>query len=239
MLYFAFKFHCSLLVLFYLCASVGYAQLVSTESPSGDSNQSGINNKVIRIIKPGIFDLQASDYVIRMRTWGVSFPERGQPGYDKAITFSEKSLLTTTPKIKVKRVFDENNFKVVTVGINQGRTDFATECITLGVGWHNEKETGRFGPFILAQLKAKRANHGIWQTGFNYNSERLFLQKPQPSLPSAYLRSNQMLPQISFWVTSFGKIHRPGCSFYERGRGSLMAKPNGTDCRICGGRKGK
>ena len=97
MLYFAFKFHCSLPVLFYLCASLGYAQLVSTESPSGDSNQSDISYKVIRIIKPGIFDLQASDYVIRMRTWGVSFPERGQPGYDKATVDFEHHRRCSSP----------------------------------------------------------------------------------------------------------------------------------------------
>ena len=40
---------------------------------------------------------------------------------------------------------------------------------------------------------------------------------------------------IKFWVTSFNKIHRPECSFYERGRGEYSRRPTGTDCRICGG----
>ena len=36
-----------------------------------------------------------------------------------------------------------------------------------GIGWHNEKETGRLGLFLIAQMKAKRNKAGIW------SSERL------------------------------------------------------------------
>ncbi len=204
-----------------------------------DSNGTELKLEVIRVVKPGIFDLQAKDYVVRMRIWGVSFPQRGQPGYEQSISFCETKLLSTSPLIEVVRTFDENNLKVVKLRLRDGGKDFTTESIANGIGWHNEKETGRFGPLILAQLKAKRASLGIWKSGFNYNSDPLKLQTPQPNLPGAYMRKNQLLPQISFWVTSFGKIHRPGCSFYERGRGTLMAKPSGTDCRICGGRKAK
>ena len=203
-----------------------------------DQNET-IKNEIIRIILPGVFDIQSRDFVIRMRVWGISFPTRGQPGFNEAIAFCEKNLLSVKPELEVKRVFDERNLKVVKVRINQGRTDFATESISLGYGWHDEKETGRFGPMVLAQLKAKRANQGIWKTGFNYDAKQPFLQKPKPNLSSAYLRNNQMLPQISYWLTSFGKIHRPSCTFYERGRGTLTAKPDGIDCRICGGRGGK
>lgn len=217
--------------------------LYSQTSPitTDDSDKNGTKTKleVIRVVKPGIFDLQTNDYVVRMRIWGTSFPQRGQPGYEEAISFCETKLLSTNPLIEVVRTFDENNLKVVKLRLQEGGKDFTTESISNGIGWHNEKETGRFGPLILAQLKAKRGNLGIWQLGFNYNADPLKLQTPQPSLPGAFMRKNQMLPQISFWVTSFGKIHRPGCSFYERGRGTLMAKPSGTDCRICGGRKGK
>jgi hypothetical protein len=204
-----------------------------------DSNGTELKLEVIRIVKPGIFDFQAKDYVVRMRIWGVSFPQRGQPGFEQSISFCETKLLSTSPLIEVVRTFDENNIKVVKLRLQESGRDLTTESIANGIGWHNEKETGRFGPLILAQLKAKRANLGIWQSGFNYNADPLKLQTPQPTLPGAYMRKNQLLPQISFWVTSFGKIHRPGCSFYERGRGTLMAKPSGTDCRICGGRKAK
>jgi hypothetical protein len=215
------------------------AQEKSPNPQDLDKNTTQPEHEIIRIIMPGVFDLQASDFVVRMRVWGVSFPRRGEPGYNEAISFSEKTLLGLKPMLEVKRTFDDRNLKVVRVKINQGRTDFATESITLGFGWHDEKETGRFGPLVLAQLKAKRANLGIWSTGFSYNSNQTFLQKPKPNLPNAYLRNNQILPQISYWVTSFGKIHRPECTFYERGRGNLSAKPNGVDCRICGGRNSK
>ena len=36
---------------------------------------------VVRIIQPGVFDYQSSEYLIRMRAWGVGFPQRNQPGY--------------------------------------------------------------------------------------------------------------------------------------------------------------
>ena len=62
---------------------------------------------------------------------------------------------------------------------------------------------------------------------------------PSPKLPNLYDQRQGFIPSLSYWVTSFGKIHRPGCSFYERGRGILTSKPQGTDCRICGGRKPK
>ena len=232
------KFHLFLFILATLL-SVNHAAAQSVQPLANDSNGSGTKLEVIRVIKPGIFDLQAQDYIIRMRVWGVSFPKRGQPGFDQAISYCEKMLLSTNPILEVVRTFDENNLKVVKVGMQGGKLDFSLDCISNGLGWHNEEETGRFGPLVLAQLKAKRANLGIWKTGFNYKSDPVSLQTPQPSLPGAYMRRNQLLPQISYWVTSFGKIHRPGCSFYERGRGTLMAKPDGTDCRICGGRKGK
>ena len=216
-----------------------YSQVSPVSINDSDQNDTKTKLEVIRVVKPGIFDLQTNDYVVRMRIWGTSFPQRGQPGYEEAISFCETKLLSTSPLIEVVRTFDENNLKVVKLKLQEGGKDFTTESITNGIGWHNEKETGRFGPLILAQLKAKRGNLGIWQSGFNFNADPIKLQTPQPSLPGAFMRKNQLLPQISYWVTSFGKIHRPGCSFYERGRGTLMAKPSGTDCRICGGRKGK
>jgi len=216
-----------------------YSQVSPVSIDDSDQNDTKTKLEVIRVVKPGIFDLQTNDYVVRMRIWGTSFPQRGQPGYEEAISFCETKLLSTSPLIEVVRTFDENNLKVVKLRLQEGGKDFTTESITNGIGWHNEKETGRFGPLILAQLKAKRGNLGIWQSGFNYNADPIKLHPPQPSLPGAFMRKNQLLPQISYWVTSFGKIHRPGCSFYERGRGTLMAKPSGTDCRICGGRKGK
>ena len=216
-----------------------YSQVSPVSNDDSDQNDTKTKLEVIRVVKPGIFDLQTNDYVVRMRIWGTSFPQRGQPGYEEAISFCETKLLSTSPLIEVVRTFDENNLKVVKLRLQEGGKDFTSESIANGIGWHNEKETGRFGPLILAQLKAKRGNLGIWQSGFNYNADPIKLQTPQPSLPGAFMRKNQLLPQISYWVTSFGKIHRPGCSFYERGRGTLMAKPSGTDCRICGGRKGK
>jgi len=216
-----------------------YSQVSPVSIDDSDQNDTKTKLEVIRVVKPGIFDLQTNDYVVRMRIWGTSFPQRGQPGYEEAISFCETKLLSTSPLIEVVRTFDENNLKVVKLRIQEDGKDFTSESIANGIGWHNEKETGRFGPLILAQLKAKRGNLGIWQSGFIYNAGPIKLQTPQPSRPGVFMRKNQLLPQISYWVTSFGKIHRPGCSFYERGRGTLMAKPSGTDCRICGGRKGK
>ena len=204
-----------------------------------DSNSTAPKLEIIRIVSPGVFDLQTKGYVVRMRTWGVSFPKRGQPGFDEAISFPEKMLLSTNPSIDVVRTFDEKNLKVVKVVTQGDKLDFSLESVSKGIGWHNEEETARFGPLILAQLKAKRGNLGIWKVGFDYSNQNALLTMPKPNLPDAYMRRNQLLPQISYWVTSFGKIHRPGCSFYQRGRGTLMSKPNGTDCRICGGMKGK
>tara|TARA_B100001248_G_scaffold247841_1_gene219650 strand:- start:561 stop:1256 length:696 start_codon:yes stop_codon:yes gene_type:complete len=200
-----------------------------------DANETAHRNEIIRVIKPGVFDIQTQDFLIRMRAWGVEFPKRGQPGYEAALSFTEKKLISTVPRISIKREFDDFNLKVVDIELFDQKVNFSKEAILLGIGWHNEKETGRFGPYLMAQLKAKRLKTGIWSTGFAYNSV-MGTVSPQPKLPTLYDRRQGFIPSLSFWVTSFGKIHRPGCSFYERGRGTLTSKPTGTDCRICGGR---
>ena len=80
-------------------------------------------------------------------------------------------------------------------------------------------------------------NQGIWSMNLNASRDPV-LTKPRPSFPGAYSTFPQnALPQINYWVTSLGKIHRPGCSFYERGRGTLTQTPRGQNCRICGGNK--
>ena len=101
-----------------------------------------------------------------------------------------------------------------------GKLDFTHDCIAKGLGWHNEEETGRFGPLVLLNL---RQNGAIWVYG---EQVTITIMNPvslntQTITPRGIPEEKSTLPQISYWVTSFGKIHRPGCSFYERGRGTL------------------
>ena len=211
---------------------------IGQSSSALDTNSSQEINKIIRVIQPGVFDLQSSGYLVRMRAWGVSFPKRGQPGFEAALAFTEKKLISVTPRITLKQEFDGLNLKVVDVLLADGTTSFSKDAITFGVAWHNEEETNRYGPYLMAQLKAKRLKSGIWGTGFDYDISSL-LQTPKPKMPTIFGKRQGFIPSLSFWVTSFGKIHRPECSFYERGRGTLSTKPKGSDCRICGGRNPK
>ena len=204
-----------------------------------DNNQTNQKVEIVRVIKPGVFDFQTESYMVRMRAWGVEFPQRGQPGFQEALTFTEQSLLATNPKIEIKLEFDIQNIKVVDITHSKNGLNFSREAITQGFGWHLEKETNRFGPFLLAQLKAKRLSSGIWANNFNYRQIESPTAMPKPSFPGMMNKMNNFVPTLSVGETSFGKIHRPGCSFYQRGRGKLTSKPQGTDCRICGGRKAK
>ena len=214
------------------------SSLIWKESSSSDGNGSLDSAKIIRVIQPGVFDVQTADYVVRMRAWGVGFPKRDQPGYAEALSFSENRLVLTTPELRIKREFDEQNLKVVDILLLGGKMNFSREAIGAGVGWHLEKETNRYGPFVIAQLKAKRMNLGIWANNFNYGRNDPFA-RPNPQLPNMVGNRDTFVPSLSYWVTSLGRIHRPGCSFYERGNGMLTSKPIGRDCRICGGRKPK
>ena len=72
-----------------------------------DANESALGNEIIRVIQPGVFDIQSQDFLIRMRAWGVEFPKRGQPGYEAALAFTEKKLISTVPRISIKREFDD------------------------------------------------------------------------------------------------------------------------------------
>lgn len=201
-----------------------------------DDNESSLKPEAIRIIKPGVFDYQDENFLIRMRIWGVGFPDREQPGFNNAISFSESMLLGLPIMINVKQEFDSENLKVVQVILVESKKDFSREAISNGIGWHLEKETNRYGPYVLSQLKAKRLNLGVWSNNFNYQQVQSSTSLPTAKLPDLFNKSSNYVPTLNYWVTSFGRIHRPGCSFYERGRGVLTSKPEGIDCRICGGK---
>ena len=201
-----------------------------------DRNQSLVKNEVIRVVQPGVFDYQSNEYVVRLRLWGIGFPERDQPGFNDAISASERLLLGVPIDISVKQEFDSKNLKVVQVHGQIKKNDLGREIISQGFGWHLEDETDRYGPYVLSQLKAKRLNLGVWSRNFNYLQIQSPNALPTAKLPGLYNNNKNFIPSLTYWVTSFGRIHRPGCSFYERGRGNLTSKPEGINCRICGGK---
>jgi hypothetical protein len=208
--------------------------IAQTSSEENTENATPLKGGVIRVLEPGVFDYQSSDYLVRMRAWGVSFPTRSNAGYKEAIRFSEDLLLDTNLSITVKKEFDLQNYKVVDIFLPSYSKSFSTLCIEKGVGWHNEKETNRHGVFVISQIKAKRQNLGVWKYGLPKEGQAQENSITAPVLKSM-IGQNPFSGGIQFWVTSFNKIHRPGCSFYERGRGEYSRRPTGTDCRICGG----
>ncbi|MFL2937634.1 MAG: hypothetical protein ACJZ7A_00855 [Opitutales bacterium] len=229
-------------VLFFLGILSPLSLSLAGDNLNNDENrtEAASTAEVIRVIQPGVFDLKSTDFLIRMRAWGVGFPRRGEPGFEQALSFTEKHLLSTYPQITIRQEFDTKNLKVCEVRVANGSMNFSREAITLGIGWHLEDETGRFGPYLLAQLKAKRMSLGVWANDYNYSQQVGKVLTPSPQFPNLlHGGKGGFVPRLNYWVTSFGKIHRPGCSFYERGRGVLTSQPSGIDCRICGGRNPK
>ncbi len=199
--------------------------------------------EVLRVLSPGVFDVMVEGFQVRFRAWGVGFPKRDQPGYREALRFSEQQLLASKVNLKTKQEFDLNNLKLVDILPVGSQTTFSRQAILSGHGWHLEKETNRYGSFTLAQMKAKRMVLGVWRTPLAYTQadEASAMPMPKPKLPGALFRQQQGVPSagISYWVSSLGKVHRPGCPFYRKGRGLISNTPQGYDCRICGGRNGK
>ena len=211
--------------IFFIC------QLLQSED-----NKTQSHNGVIRVIEPGVLDYQSSEFLVRMGLWGVNFPSKEQPGFMEAINFCEEKLLNSDSEIKVRKEFNSENIKLVEVYPAKSNESLNLICIRQGLGWHKEGETSRYGPYVLAQIRAKRGELGIWANGFNYENIKQIPMKPV--LPSV-LGNSPIFTGLKYWVTSFGKVHRPDCSFYQRGRGELTNRPRGDDCRICGGFKGK
>lgn len=203
---------------------------------NGEGNNSISRNEIIRVIEPGVFDYQHSDFLIRMRLWGISFPGKEQPGFKRALQFCEDKLLGTDVSISVKKEFDLKNLKLVDVYLKAEKQSLNLLCLRQGLGWHNETETFRHGPFVLGQIRARRSELGIWGNGYVYENEN---QAPTSPLLPRVMGVSPIFSGLKYWVTSFGKVHRPDCSFYQRGRGELTNRPRGDDCRICGGFKGK
>ena len=218
-----------------LCSSLFlFGDLLS--EPVGSEPAESITKRigVLRVIQPGIFDYQSNDFLVRMRAWGVIFPLRGQPGYEEAFSFSEKFLLDRNITFEVKSEFDQQNLKVVDILVGLDKENFSRVSIEYGIGWHNELETNKAAPLVISQLKAKRKQLGIWKGGAEYQSAGNVNNLPAPLLRSM-IGQNPFTSSINYWVTTFGKIHRPNCTFYERGRGELSRRPTGTNCRMCGG----
>ena len=178
--------------------------LLSKKPVASDDNGSLASAKIIRVIQPGIFDVQTADYIVRMRAWGVSFPKRDQPGYAEALSFTENRLVLMTPELKIKREFDEQNLKVVDILLLGGKMNFSREAIGAGVGWHLEKETNRYGPFVIAQLKAKRMNLGIWANSFNYGRARSVCPTKPPVAEYAE-GSKYLCPELELLGLEFGE----------------------------------
>ena len=88
----------------------------------------------------------------------VSFPKRIT--WIRSIVIYRK-LLSTTPEITIKREFDELNLKVVDLYLAEQNQNFSKDAIDLGIGWHNEDETGRFGPFLMANSKQNGSRLGF------------------------------------------------------------------------------
>ena len=209
----------------------------ATTAKPEDSNgidSSGMKGRVVRVFKPGIFDYKGEEFLVRMRVWGVTYPERGQPGYEEAIIFTEEKLLDQNLTIDVHKEFDLQNLKVVQVLTDFGKENFSRLSIEKGIGWHNEEETNRHGSFVIAQLKAKRQGLGVWKHGETFPAISSGQSIPTPLLRSM-IGQNPYSSSINYWVSSFDKIHRPDCSFYGKGRGEYNRRPTGKDCRICGG----
>ena len=203
---------------------------------NSEDNSTETHVGIIRVIEPGVFDYQSQDFLIRMKLWGLEFPPKGQPGFLQAINFCEDKLLNSEPAIIVKKDFNSENLKLVEVKLKGFPESLNLMCIRQGLAWHKEEETLRHGPYVLAQIRAKRSDEGIWANGFNYDKTNTHNIKPV--LPRI-IGNSPIFSGLKYWVTSFGKIHRPNCSFYQRGRGELTNRPRGDDCRICGGFKGK
>ena len=160
-------------VLFFLGILSPLSLSLAGDNLNNDENRTEVAStaEVIRVIQPGVFDLKSTDFLIRMRAWGVGFPRRGEPGFEQALSFTEKHLLSTYPQITIRQEFDTKNLKVCEVRVANGSMNFSREAITLGIGWHLEDETGRFGPYLLAQLKAKRMSLGVWANDYNYSQQ--------------------------------------------------------------------
>lgn len=226
-------------ILFKLTLFLKIPLLILADTDNNTTNPKTFNSpKIIRVVSPGVFDSTYGEYQMRLRLWGVSFPRRGEPGYQESIVFAEKTLINRDIRMAVKIPFDTNNLKVVDITVQDIGKNYSSLAIENGIGWHNEKETGRLGLFLIAQMKAKRNKAGIWSLNYNFQGSSVTPSKPQPQLPNILSASRGNLPLITYWVTSLGKVHRPSCAFYQRGRGKLTSNPTGSDCRICGGRGG-
>ena len=224
--------------------SKGKPQAVAQETPAKLTTAApkAPEYEIMRVLSPGVFDVKTGDFQVRFRAWGVGFPKRDQPGYREALRFTEEILLGVKVNLQVKREFDADNLKLVDLRPVGSSMTFSRQAILSGHGWHLDKETNRYGPFALAQMKAKRMNLGVWKNPFAYGSATGESAPPQPKLPGALFRQQQASEsgtRITFWVSSVGKVHRPGCAFYRRGRGVLTPTPQGYDCGICGGKVGK
>lgn len=82
------------------------------------------------------------------------------------------------------------------------------------------------------------------ETDGRIGGDRNDTHTPEATIPSATPVPSDGPTVVSpasgmYRVSQSGKIHNSSCRYYHSAKGNLTDSPQGTDCKICGGRQGK
>lgn len=159
----------------------------------------------------------------KVRLDGIDAPEKGQDGYSgakyslKKLLWGETVTVQYTKRDKYERI----------LGLVLYNASFINyEMVKEGWAWHFKKYSNSYELASL-EIDARKDKRGLWG-------------EPNPIPPWEWragkrggAAAEKSDKKISYWISSTGKTHLPGCRYYGVGQGSFNELGTADCCKLC------
>lgn len=159
----------------------------------------------------------------KVRLDGIDAPEKGQDGYGgakytlKKLIWGETVTVQYTKRDKYGRI----------LGLVLYNASFINyEMVKEGWAWHYKKYSNSY-ELASFEASAKKDKKGVWTE-----------QNPIPPWEwragkRGGVAAEKRDKKISYWISSTGKTHLPGCRYYGVGKGSFNELGTADYCSLC------
>lgn len=170
----------------------------------------------------------------QIRFYGIDSPESGQDFGN--VSKKELSRLVYNKQVRVDAEGRDRYGRIIgkvyvdNIYVNR-------EMVRLGAAWYYPRYTPNEPDLAQAQHEAKSARRGLW--GQNAPLEPWEWRKLNREGGTRRVSSEAETASTSgrYWVSKSGKIHNPSCRYYgSSNSGTYTDKPEGVNCRACGGK---
>lgn len=179
----------------------------------------------------------------KVRVWGIDAPEGAQEHGAAA-----RAKLTELVRGKLVRIEynERDKYHRILGRIYTDGVYINLKMVKTGYAWHYAYFAPAADDIRRAEAAARQAHIGLWSAAqpvapWVYGHpekavDNYTIVSGNSTRGAVKMRLGAAQPGIKYWVSSTGKIHRPGCRYYKQGQGQLTPTPRGKNCMLCGGK---